>query len=150
MNMSRGLIVTFVLSVLVTGCGKPKSTALDVPKPPPTPSTAASAANSGADGAPPPAPDASAPGSVGTVAASSGDDVAFYRTRNAETGQLASDLEVINDALMAYGTDGKQRPPFKDLQDLVTQGLLKKLPTPPEGKKFAFDPKTAKATLVNR
>lgn len=41
----------------------------------------------------------------------------------------------------------RNQPP-KDLNELVTAGYLQRLPTPPAGKKFAFDPVKMRAQLV--
>lgn len=41
----------------------------------------------------------------------------------------------------------RNQPP-KDLNELVTTGYLKQLPTPPTGKKFAFDPAKMRVQLV--
>lgn len=84
-----------------------------------------------------------------TVKPAAGDAVAFYRPTD-KLGNVATDLEVLNSALMAYGTDGVQRPPFHDLSDLVKAGLLKKLPTAPPGKKYVFDAKTGQAKIENQ
>ncbi len=139
-----------LLLLLVAGCGQSPTPVAQAPKRPAVPPPAAAEPAAPAD-APPPVPGVvtATPADSGTPSLSNGDDVAFYRSRDSE-GKLASDLDVLNNALMAYGTDGKQRPPFKDLSDLVTQGLIKKMPTPPDGKKFVFDPKTAKVTLVSK
>ncbi len=42
----------------------------------------------------------------------------------------------------------QRNTPPKDLNELVTAGYLKTLPTPPAGKKFALDPVKMKAQLV--
>ncbi|MFM8469257.1 MAG: hypothetical protein ACKODH_04710 [Limisphaerales bacterium] len=41
----------------------------------------------------------------------------------------------------------RNQPP-KDLNELVTAGYLQRLPTPPAGKKFAFDPAKMRVQLV--
>ena len=41
----------------------------------------------------------------------------------------------------------RNQPP-KDLNELVTAGYLQRLPTPPTGKKFAFDPVKMRVQLV--
>ena len=41
----------------------------------------------------------------------------------------------------------RNQPP-KDLNELVTAGFLQRLPTPPAGKKFAFDPVKMRVQLV--
>ncbi|MEK6536624.1 MAG: hypothetical protein AABZ63_03990 [Actinomycetota bacterium] len=42
----------------------------------------------------------------------------------------------------------KRGQPPKDLNELVTAGYLQRLPTPPAGKKFAFDPVKMRVQLV--
>ncbi|MEN9572700.1 MAG: hypothetical protein RL514_555 [Verrucomicrobiota bacterium] len=42
----------------------------------------------------------------------------------------------------------KRGQPPKDLKELVTAGYLQKLPPPPAGKKFAFDPAMMRVQLV--
>lgn len=42
----------------------------------------------------------------------------------------------------------KRGQPPKDLNELVTAGFLQRLPTPPAGKKFAFDPVKMRVQLV--
>ncbi len=42
----------------------------------------------------------------------------------------------------------KRGQPPKDLNELVSAGFLQRLPTPPAGKKFAFDPAKMRAQLV--
>ena len=42
----------------------------------------------------------------------------------------------------------KRGQPPKDLNELVTAGFLQRLPAPPAGKKFAFDPAKMRAQLV--
>lgn len=52
----------------------------------------------------------------------------------------------INKALELW-TFQRNQPP-KDLSELVTAGYLQRLPTPPAGKKFAFDPVKMRVQLV--
>ena len=42
----------------------------------------------------------------------------------------------------------KRSQPPKDLSELVTAGYLQRLPTPPAGQKFAFDPAKMRVQLV--
>ncbi len=42
----------------------------------------------------------------------------------------------------------KRGQPPKDLNELVTAGFMQRLPTPPAGKKFAFDPAKMRVQLV--
>lgn len=52
----------------------------------------------------------------------------------------------INKSLELW-TFQRNQPP-KDLNELVTAGYLQRLPTPPPGKKFAFDPAKMRVQLV--
>lgn len=52
----------------------------------------------------------------------------------------------INKALELWIFQRNQPP--KDLNELVTAGYLQSLPTPPAGKKFAFDPVKMRVQLV--
>jgi|GEM_PF-1035579 len=40
--------------------------------------------------------------------------------------------------------------PPKDLKELVTEGYLKRLPSPPAGQRFLFDPRTMTVQLVGQ
>ncbi len=48
----------------------------------------------------------------------------------------------------AFGPDGLGAPPLKSLDDLVTKGYMKRLPTPPAGMKWAYDPAKWKVSQV--
>ncbi len=50
-------------------------------------------------------------------------------------------------AALELWTFQRNQPP-KDLNELVTTGYLKQLPTPPAGKKFLFDPAKMRVELV--
>lgn len=50
-------------------------------------------------------------------------------------------------AALELWTFQRNRPPM-DLNELVTTGYLKQLPTPPAGKKFLFDPVKMRVSLV--
>jgi hypothetical protein len=50
-------------------------------------------------------------------------------------------------AALELWTFQRNQPP-KDLNELVTTGYLKQLPTPPAGKKFLFDPAKMRVSLV--
>lgn len=93
-----------------------------------------------------------------------------------EKGDPMSDLEMLNQALFNYnearatGAAGassqlrtykteaeqmaaeaaqqKSAGPVTDLSELVKAGIIKQVPTPPAGKRYAIDPKTHQAILV--
>ena len=48
----------------------------------------------------------------------------------------------------AFGPDGLGAPPLKTLDDLVTSGYIKRLPTPPKGMKWAYDSPKWKVSVV--
>ncbi|MEW6303896.1 MAG: hypothetical protein AB1705_10520 [Verrucomicrobiota bacterium] len=91
-----------------------------------------------------------------------------------ERGEVLSDLDLLNQILNDYvearatGSSGEIRTykteaeevaamearqkasePVKDLSELVKAGLIKAVPTPPPGKRFAIDPKTQKVVLLD-
>lgn len=55
---------------------------------------------------------------------------------------------VLTEALGAYFMTKNDVP--KDLNDLVTSGLIPKLPAPPEGQKFEIDKTTMRVVLVSQ
>lgn len=57
-------------------------------------------------------------------------------------------LRILTEALQAYMMT-KNMPP-KELSDLVTSGLIPKLPSPPSGQKFAIDQATTAVVLVGQ
>lgn len=52
----------------------------------------------------------------------------------------------IQQAIQAYQAQEGKLP--KELQDLVTAGVLPSLPTPPRGMKFSYDPKSGDVKVV--
>lgn len=58
-------------------------------------------------------------------------------------------LRVLNDLLMVWEQTNTEQP-FTALEDLVSAGLLSKLPNPPPGMEFAFSPKRHSIELVPR
>jgi Fic family protein len=64
------------------------------------------------------------------------------------SGNVQLQLQVLDELLQAWVMSQSTVP--KDLEELVRAKMLAKLPTPPPGKKFAVDQKTARAVLVNQ
>jgi len=58
------------------------------------------------------------------------------------------DLKALNEAARAY-TMGQLKDPAS-LEDLVKEGFIKRLPTPPPGKKYVLDTKKATVSLANQ
>jgi hypothetical protein len=58
------------------------------------------------------------------------------------------DLASLSQAIKLFQV-GEERNPAS-LQELVTQGYLPKLPEPPAGMKFDYDPKTGQVSMVPR
>lgn len=57
------------------------------------------------------------------------------------------DLKALNDAVRAHIMGQLKEP--ATLDDLVKTGFMKRLPTPPPGKKYVLDAKKASVLLVN-
>jgi tetratricopeptide (TPR) repeat protein len=70
----------------------------------------------------------------------------FAATRNIFDLTIKIDLKTLRDAVSRYRAERGSLP--KSLDDLVTAGLLKRLPLDPEGKAYAYDPKTGEVTCV--
>ena len=52
------------------------------------------------------------------------------------------------DRIRATMTEDNPWPELTSLDVMVKVGFMKRLPTPPQGKKFHFDPQSMKVTLV--
>jgi len=63
--------------------------------------------------------------------------------------QAKANLKKIKVALNVYTMEHDGQFPEK-LEDLVKQGLLERLPTPPTGAKYFYDPKTGKVDYVKK
>jgi hypothetical protein len=63
-----------------------------------------------------------------------------------------TDLEALQAVVDGYsfGIDGLGAPPIASLDVLVAKGLLKRIPTPPEGKRWAYDSAKWKVSLVDK
>jgi len=57
-------------------------------------------------------------------------------------------LDAVTKAVQSFFIN-KERAP-KNLEELVASGFLKKLPAPPAGKKYVYDPERANITLANQ
>lgn len=63
-----------------------------------------------------------------------------------------SDLEALQAVVDGYsfGTDGLGAPPLNSLDELVAKKVLRKIPEPPPGKKWAYDSAKWKVSLVDK
>ena len=117
-----------ILALCLTGCKKSA---------PPEPAAAASQSTAPAtpvaDAAPPPPPAPPVPGGAAPTASADGD----------EPG-----LAEVNRALSAY-LMGQLKAPDK-LEDLVKAGLIKRLPTPPPGKRYVLNGNKTTVVLADR
>lgn len=68
--------------------------------------------------------------------------------RKLASGDVRLQLQVLDELLQAWNMS--QPNPPKSLEDFVQAGMLRKLPTPPAGKRFLIDPKTAHVVLANQ
>ena len=59
-----------------------------------------------------------------------------------------ADLRTLNDAVRAHVMGQLKEP--TTLEDLVKTGFIKRLPTPPPGKKFVLDGKNSSVLLVDQ
>ena len=57
-------------------------------------------------------------------------------------------LEAVTQAVQSFFIN-KERAP-KNLEELVASGFLRKLPTPPAGKKYVYDPEKANIALADQ
>jgi competence protein ComGC len=63
--------------------------------------------------------------------------------------QAKSNLKKVTTALNVYMTEHDGQFPAK-LDELVSSGMLDKLPAPPAGAKYSYDPKTGKVDFVRK
>jgi hypothetical protein len=127
----RLLLLSFVLgSLCLAGCvkSKPAPPAFTPADPPaPAPSMEAPAPPTDA----PPAPSLAAPPSP-----------------DSPEPKEEPSITALNEAVNAYIMGELKEP--KSLEDLVKAGVIKRLPTPPPGKKFALNANRTQVILVNK
>lgn len=167
MNLKNTVCLTLTLAsvVTLTGCGGGKDDVVAPPPPPPAKKTADITANSGG-GTATVAPVAGhaaateAPPAGGSVAAPPPDPATG--TNNIFKGLTAREIEdykqnatpethdlnlnPIQEAAYAYYKEYRRAP--RDQKDLVEARYLQRVLTPPKGKKYVFDEKTAQVQTV--
>jgi hypothetical protein len=118
--MKRAACLSVVASILITGCGQSDTE-----------------------------PDTSATNTAGT---SSGNPITapvdYIGAVGAAQKQAVRvvDLTTLSQAVQAFHA-GEDRLP-SSLQEIVSEGYLPRLPAPPTGSEFAYDPRTGTVTLV--
>ncbi|MBI3877015.1 MAG: hypothetical protein HY300_13850 [Verrucomicrobia bacterium] len=119
----KPILLLFVAVSLLTGCNRPK--------PPATPPATV---------APPPQASQT---TIPLAAAQTGSTPAV-----AVPADVEKNLRDLTDALRAYFMTQGKAP--TSMQDLVKAGLIRRLPEPPPGKRFAIDPSKSSVVLVDR
>jgi len=155
-----------LLMALVAGCSPKEDEAPGTSGPAPAPQTEAVSISQTTEAAPPP------PGGLVAPTASAAIDITqAERPKNAQ-GDAMNDLEYLNHLVAqmnefrinpqeiqqkAFKTEAEQlayeeaqqkaKAPVRDINELVTAGVLKALPQAPGGQKYAIDPTTGKVVL---
>lgn len=159
--MKNTLIVLLVL--IWAGCGS-KDSSVKIAQPGKPPSQEPVSANKLVETPPPPAapaPAAPAPGAADaankSTSTTSGDDVLAPFRKNYADDTTVSELEALQRVVDDYNRSRpgsviepgqKEWPELSaNMSELVTYHRLKQLPKPPEGKRYVYDPKTAKVSL---
>jgi hypothetical protein len=62
------------------------------------------------------------------------------------SAQKTVETASVNQAIQMFQVQEGRNP--RDLDELVSSGLLSKMPKPPYGMKFSYDPKTAKFQVI--
>ncbi len=155
-----------LMMALLAGCTPKEDEAPGTSGPTPAPQAEAVSISQNTETAPPP------PGGLAAPTASAAIDIAqAERPKNAQ-GEAMNDLEYLNHLVAqmnefrvnpqeiqqkAFKTEAEQlayeeaqqkaQAPVKDINELVTAGVLKALPQAPGGQKYAIDPTTGKVVL---
>jgi hypothetical protein len=168
--LEYNLLVLALLAFLSAGCGSQEAELENVATTA-TPAPAPAAVSIG-DSAPPVAPPPTVQGVAPAAPISTAIDLSDSERPINDQGQVMSDLEYLNYLVhelnearitdvaipqkafkteaeqMAYEEAMAQRQgPVKDLNELVTAGVLKALPEAPAGQHYLIDPTTGKVAL---
>jgi hypothetical protein len=68
--------------------------------------------------------------------------------RKLASGNPQVQVQVLDEILQAWAMSNPELP--KDLEEFVRAGMLTKIPSPPPGKRFLIDRKTARVVLANQ
>jgi hypothetical protein len=142
-------LAVLLVCLLVSGCGGDSSSDLIDPVVAPPAAPATTETVSAAPVAPPnstPPPSGTAPATMEPAAP---DTFTSYKV-SADGSPNKTDVETLQAIVDAYafGVDGLGAPQLNSLDDLVAKGFLKRLPPPPKGMKWAYDPPKWKVSVV--
>jgi hypothetical protein len=138
----ENLMLAVILAGTVVGCGdaEDKKTApATTPVAPAAPASVGEPAPAAVTAPPPPSGQVTAPPS-GAAAGTAPAAVAEVPSKDA--------LEAVTHAVQSFFIQ-KERAP-KNLEELISAGFLRKLPTPPPGKKYVYDPERANIILADQ
>jgi hypothetical protein len=136
--------------LLLAGCGGDSSSDLIDPVAPPVAAPVMTDTVNAAPVAPPsstpPPPAGSAPATMEPAAP----DLFNNYKVSADGSPNKTDVEALQAVVdgYAFGPDGLGVPPLNNLEELVTKGYIKRLPPPPKGMKWAYDPPKWKVSVV--
>lgn len=138
--------VVFALScIIVLGCEKNPEPTVSSPVQTPAPVQPQPTPN--------PVPVVSAPPPGNLVAANVPAPDPLDNIKQSKDGSPnKTDLEALQAVVdgYAFGVDGLGAPAIPNLEALVAKGILKKIPNPPPGKKWAYDSAKWKVSLVDQ
>jgi hypothetical protein len=138
--MKASFLLCLAFSAFLLACGKKESPARPAPQSGGGVSVEALAGS--AAPAPPPQPGASAPNETPGADAAGDGPVANM------TPEQEASLAEITQAIQTWMQVNSDYP--KDFKQLVDAKLIKKLPTPPPGKRLAIDRKTIRVIYVDK
>jgi len=169
-DLRNNLLALALLALLFVGCGAKETPTENIASPaaPPTTPDAVSIGNTSSPVTPPP----SIAGAVPVAPAATAINIAQDKRPINTQGQVMSDLEYLNYLVhevnearitdvaipqKAFKTEAEQMAyeeamaqrlgPVKDLNELVTAGVLKALPEASAGQHYVIDPTTGKVAL---
>jgi hypothetical protein len=138
--------ILLLSSLSLIGCGGDATEDVTMPPPPAAPAVA--------DMAPPAAaPSVTTPPGDAAPATMEAAPDPFESVKISQDGSPnKTDLEALQALVDAYafGVDGLGAPAIPNLEALVAKGFLKRIPAPPDGKKWAYDSAKWKVSLVDK
>ena len=130
-NVMSLVVAGSLMVVLLAGCGKGDGTSSGTPK-----------KNATADGKKPKAGESNAAGATNPVVTARKEF-----EHNLYEGSPAEKLAAINQLAVAWYMS--HQTPLTSPEQLVKAGMLSKVPTPPDGQRYAIDPETKVFVLTN-
>ncbi len=138
--MKSVLLICVLATLIHTGCRKRTSTTTD--NAPVTPATAPAGAS------PALTPKGAFVPALAVPADSPAAKAQTELDRKLASGNPQVQVQVLDEILQAWAMSNPELP--KDLEEFVRAGMLTKIPTPPPGKRFLIDRKTARVVLANQ